>query len=86
MNESFNYKNSKNLNNGRNDDDEKEEEEEEEKQFIIDIHTNVRQGKTVTQREMYYCASAKEPLLFSRVAHVLVSYFSSRAGTCRGSR
>jgi meiotic recombination protein SPO11 len=37
------------------------------------IHTNVRQGKTVTQREMYYCASAKEPLLFSKVAHVLDS-------------
>ena len=35
------------------------------------IHTNVRQGKTVTQREMYYCASAKEPLLFSKVVHVL---------------
>ena len=37
------------------------------------IHTNVRQGKTVTQREMYYCASAKEPLLFSKVGHVLDS-------------
>ena len=155
MNENFNHKRSKNLNNGRNDDEEEEEEEEEkeeeEKQFIniVDeadevcfqiervihrlmsslaseicqdeafpmeyydinlplfewcentrsfvesektksirlntitfariiamlnlIHTNVRQGKTVTQREMYYCASAKEPLLFSKVAHVLDS-------------
>jgi meiotic recombination protein SPO11 len=35
------------------------------------IHTNVRQGKSVTQREMYYCAKAKEPLVFSKVSHVL---------------
>ena len=164
MNEKFDYKKSKNVNNGRNDDDEEEEkekeeeeeekekEEEEEEKQLIDIadeadevcfqiervihrlmsslaseicqdeafpieyydinlplfewcenttsfvesektksirlntitfariiamlnliHTNVRQGKTVTQREMYYCASAKEPLLFSKVAHVLDS-------------
>jgi len=153
MNEKFDYKKSKNVNNGRNDDDEEEEKEKEkEEKQLIDIadeadevcfqiervihrlmsslaseicqdeafpieyydinlplfewcenttsfvesektksirlntitfariiamlnliHTNVRQGKTVTQREMYYCASAKEPLLFSKVAHVLDS-------------